>query len=137
MGPLRRGLILALLPAPAMADVCEQLRPMWSPDKGTVNIWTEAAYVFANPMLFVMLLIVLMGSFYRHIAWQMAGIISASFVLLLVSTRLWAKDPNGIWALGQAEGCIAPPIVPTVFAAGVMLFALIRAVRRIRNRRKT
>ena len=135
MGPLRRGLILSLIPTASFAEVCQYVRPMWDVDKGAVTIWTEPLYTFANPILMLLVLAVLPGSFFRPIAFQVLGVISATFLLMFTSTRLWAADTDGIWALARAEGCIAPPYLSAGFAAIVAAFAIIRAIRRIRKPR--
>jgi len=49
MGPVRRGLILAALPGPALAgEACSRLRPGW--DGTPVSVWAEAAALFGSPM---------------------------------------------------------------------------------------
>jgi hypothetical protein len=135
MGPIRRGLILAAIPGPAFAGVCDQVRPLWSPNGIDVNIWSEPLYTLTNPLLFMMIIIALAGSAFRHVALQMAGIVASSFLLMFVSQRLWASDDLGIWARATAEGCIAPPYVTTAFAAALTVYTIIRALRRIRNQR--
>jgi len=135
MGPLRRGLILAALPAPAFAEVCQQVRPLWSPGID-VTIWSEPLYTLTNPLLFIMIVIALAGSAFRHIGVQMAGIIASSFLLIFVSQRLWATDHLGIWARATREGCLAPPYVATAFAAALAVYTIIRAARRILSQRK-
>lgn len=135
MGPLRRGLILAAIPAPAFAGVCEQVRPIWSTKGIDVTIWTEPLYSLTNPLLFMMILIALAGSAFRHIGVQMAGIIAASFLTIFVSQRLWASDHLGIWERATIEGCIAPPYVTTAFAAVLTVYTIIRAARRILSQR--
>ena len=136
MGPVRRGLILAAFPAPAFAEVCGQVRPIWSPNGIDVTIWTEPLYSLTNPLLFMMIIIALAGSAFRHVGVQIAGIIASSLLLMFVSQRLWASDDLGIWARAMREGCLAPPYVTTAFAAALTVYTIIRAVRRILSQRK-
>lgn len=134
MGPLRVGLTLAALPVPAMAEVCGNLRPAW--DGTPVSIWMEPALTFSNPLLFLLLILVMPGSYFRHTAWQMGGIFAASFLLLFVSTPIWMADGKGIYGQAISEGCVAPPYLSTAFAAAITLFAVIRAIRRLRKKER-
>ena len=129
MGPLRTGLIFAALPVPALAEVCDKINPMWN--ETPVSFWLEPVEVFSNPLLFLLVLIVLPGAIYRHPAWQTAGVFASSFLTLFVSTPLWSSDE--VRAQAMVEGCMAPPYLSTAFAAAITLYAIVRAVRRLRK----
>ena len=114
MGPLRRGLILTLLPGPALADACATVRPGW--DGTQVSTWTEAVALFTSPAAVILLVISALALRLRS-QWVSLG----AFVGwgILVSTYTFLDPTGGTRPAAMAEGCVG---TPTAFI--VVVFAL-------------
>ena len=103
MGPLRGGLILALLPAGAIAQTCAQTRPTW--DGTPVSALDEALFLAATPAALVLLLASLLALRFRH---QWGALIVVVLWTLFISL-IAMGDPTGLRAEEIAEGCIGSP----------------------------
>lgn len=101
MGPLRRGLALALLlgPAPAWAEVCDKSRPNW--DGTPASAVDEALFLFSTPASLVLLICTLVVIRFRH---QWGALAVVVLWTLLVSVIAMA-DPTGLRVSEIAEGC--------------------------------
>ena len=105
MGPVRGRLIagLALLvPAPALAEVCDKLRPGWVAADGPVGWFGEMLFTFTSPP--GLALLVLFGlAMWRGWRWLLALVSLAAFALAFL---LYIGSGAELAALAQAEGCI-------------------------------
>jgi hypothetical protein len=112
MGPLRGGLIAALLPAPALAgEACAALRPGWEGDP--VGPWREAVLLFGAPASLVLLAASMVVLRLRS-AWGAVAACAAWSVLLSFYTHF---DPaEQLRRAAAAEGCVG---APTVFILAV------------------
>ena len=113
MGPLRRGLILALLPAQALAEVCAEARPGW--DGVQVSAAMEAFTLFTSPAGLALLALSVIALRFRS---QWIGLVA---VLLWTGfiTLVTMADPTGVRAPAMAEGCIGAPTLFIVLAAAI------------------
>lgn len=108
MGPLRRGLILALLPAPALAEVCDTERPSW--DGSPVSAIDEAIALFSSPPVFLLLLATVIA-----IRFRLKKMAPGVAVLWTIAVSMVAMPTtNSIRLAGITEGCIGSP---TLFIA--------------------
>jgi len=119
MGPLRGGVIAALLPAPAMAGVCEAFRPGWS--GSPVGPWAEAAALFGSPASLVLLLATAIVMRLRS-QWGAAAVCVAWS--LLVSAFTFFDPTGGQRAAAMAEGCVGSPVV-FIAAVGLICVAMV------------
>lgn len=105
MGPLRNGLILAVLPGPAWAEVCDKIRPMWTP--GTpATAWDEMLHLLASPISLALLAATALAVRFRS-QWGALGVVVAWTVW--TSLIAFADDDDAVQQLATAEGCIGPP----------------------------
>lgn len=125
MGPLRRRLIAALalicLPLPALAEVCDKVRPGW--DGAPVSVWQEALWLFGSPAALVLLLCSVLAFRFKSSWGALAVFVGWSF--LVGAFTFW--DPTGGQrALAKAEGCIGSPAifvaVVLVISVGLLLY---------------
>lgn len=105
MGSLRRGLILALLPSAAWAEVCDKERPAW--DGAPVTPVTEAVALFSSLPALVLICATLLALRFRH---QWGGLIVVLLWSFLISAHV-SLDPSGIKAAARDEGCLGDPIL--------------------------
>lgn len=114
MGSFRGGLTLALLPTPALAEVCDKERPLWTPGAPATAL-DEMIALFSSPAALV-LLALSVAVVLRRSQW---GALTLVVLWTLLSSALafdLAPDPTGIREMAVAEGCIGPP---TLFLAAV------------------
>ena len=122
MGPLRGRLIalLTLLPAPAMARVCENTRPDWVATDGPVGAVGEAVYVLTSPVG-----LILMGLALLALIWprRWLAVIVALPVLALAGLLVLSRQAE-VAVQAMAEGCIGgiwPVVVLLVVIAAAVL----------------
>ena len=103
MGPLRRGVTLALLPTGALADACVRTRPDW--DGTPVSLLDEALFLVATPAALVLIIASLVAVRFRH---QWGALVVVVLWTLFVSL-IAMGDPTGLRAEEVAEGCVGSP----------------------------
>lgn len=103
MGPLRRGVTLALLPTGALADACARTRPDW--DGTPVSLLDEALFLVATPAALVLIIASLVAVRFRH---QWGALVVVVLWTLFVSL-IAMGDPTGLRAEEVAEGCVGSP----------------------------
>lgn len=124
MGPLRRQLtlmiMLVLATSPAMAEVCETMRPDWSADDGPATavseviqflIWGGGAFAIVG---------LLVGLYLRK-AIILHGVMVVT--LIMAVPYLWPIDPTAR-NLATAEGCVGPATFVTVLLGVIWVAAL-------------
>lgn len=119
MGSLRRGLILAVLPTPALADACDTIRPGW--DGGEVTAFAEAITLFSSPIALFLLLSTALVFRFRNAWGALAVCLAWSFLI----TAVTFFDPTGgVRTLAVAEGCVGSPWL-FIAAVGALSAAMI------------
>lgn len=104
--------MLSLLPGAASAEVCDKVRPLWTP--GTeATVWTEMIALMGTPPSLVLLILTAVAVRFRH-EW-------GALVLVLlwtgwISMVVFYGSDGDIQAAAVAEGCIGSP---TLFIAAV------------------
>ncbi|QUJ75834.1 hypothetical protein KDD17_12920 [Sulfitobacter albidus] len=110
MGSLRRGVILALLPGPALAQSCADMRPGWTAG-AEATAWTELIALSGTPASLVLLLASALVLRLRH-QWG-----------ALIVTVLWSFWASFIAMAGPtqaaAEGCIGSPTLFIALVAAI------------------
>lgn len=123
MGPLRRGLIPAfpalLLPAPAWAQVCGELRPGW--DGTPVSAWAEALSLATSPASLILLAASAVAVRFRSQWGALAVCVGWS---LLVSAYTFFDPTGGARSAGMEEGCVGSPVF-FIVAVGALCAALV------------
>ncbi len=127
MGSLRGRLIAALmLPSPAMAQVCGNLRPGWAPTTGPVSPLAEAALVFASfPGLVILALFAL--CLWRG-WWPLCALTALACVIF--AGLLVLGSGSALRAQAVAEGCIGAPWLAVAALALIAAACLYRLWRR-------
>ena len=100
MGPLRRGLILAALPTPALAEVCDKIRPDWT--GGAVSGWDETIQLFATAPSLLLIAATAFALRFRH---QWGGLAVVVLWTLYASVMIIPNTVN-LRAEGLSEGCV-------------------------------
>lgn len=111
MGPFRRGLILVLLPGPAWAGACAELRPGW--DGTPVSAWAEAVALLGSPLSLILLVATALALRFRSQWGALAVCVAWSF---LVSGFTVFDPTGGAREAAMTEGCVGSP---AIFILGV------------------
>lgn len=125
-GRLTLGLMLVLLAHPALAEVCDKIRPDWDASLGAVTWWQEGLRVLASFPGLVVLASLAFGLLRPHLWISTACVVPAlAFAGLLL---MYNRAETAV--LARAEGCMA-----TVWPVALLLLALsgltvVRAWRR-------
>ena len=119
MGPFRGRLILAValvvLAHPALAEVCDKIRPGWDASLGAVTWWSEAVRVLSSFPGLVVLASLAFGLLRPHLWISTACAVPAlAFAGLLL---LYHRAETAV--LARAEGCMA-----SVWPVAILLMAL-------------
>lgn len=95
---------LALLPAPAWAEVCEKLRPGW--EGGPVSMVDEAISIFTSPLSLILLVATAFAFRFRS---QWATMAVCAGWSLLVTAFTFFDPTGGLRRQAEVEGCIGSP----------------------------
>lgn len=120
MGPFRGGLIaLFAMAMPAAAEVCNMVRPNWSPESGPATAITEAMKLLMAPWPILTIAVIVLAHFVRKpILGHIALALAISLVAVLAVLPLLA--PNEVAIAAQAEGCVGPNYLRYVVAVLIL-----------------
>lgn len=128
MGSLRRGLILGLfMPTPALAEVCDEVRPGW--DGAPATAWSEALFLAGTVPVLVLILASAVVFRFRS---QWGGLVVVVLWTILI-TLLSMIDPGGLRAVARAEGCVGS-LALFIAAAAAICVAIILYTAPIKKR---
>ncbi len=121
MGPLRRGLILSLLPTSALAEVCDKVRPNWEP--GTpVTAFGEMVALMGTPPSLILLLATAFVLRFRH-KWGGLIVVVLWTAWISVVSLLGGRDEMRVAA--SAEGCIGSPTLFIAVVAAICIATIL------------
>ncbi len=124
MGPFRRQLMILLMTAsPAMAGVCETVRPGWVPSDGAASALTEVMHFLLWGGGAVPIVGLALGLYFRK-----SIILNAVLLVTLIMSvpYIWPLDAT-TRTLAMAEGCIGQPTL-VIAALGVIWVAALAGV---------
>ncbi len=105
MGPLRRGLIVAALPGPAWAEVCDKERPDW--DGLPTTPVDEAVLLFSTLPALALIAATLLAWRFRSTWGGLICVLAwSSLITLFISL-----DADGVRDAVLEEGCRGDPIL--------------------------
>lgn len=131
MGPLRRRLILGLAAAalsatPALAAVCDTLRPGWTADMGAIAWWQEIWRVLASFPGLVVLASLAYGLWRPHLWISTACAVPALGFAGLLALSERAETAT----LARAEGCLGSVLPAAFLLLALGAFTILRAWQR-------
>jgi hypothetical protein len=108
------------LPLPALAEVCDKLRPAWNPSSGPLGALGEMAYV-AGSLPGMVLLTLFALAMWRGWRWLLAIV---SFAALALAALIYIGAGAPTRAEAMAEGCVgsAYPVAAVLAALAVLAF---------------
>ncbi|MEP2891528.1 hypothetical protein [Tateyamaria sp.] len=118
--------MLACLPGAASAEVCDKVRPYW--DGSHINMFEEVIGQLTNPFAALIVVLSILFVLQRKLIFLLFGTLLICVYALFFTDPLFLDDVN--WAAKQ-EGCIGNQEVWWATLAGIGLFGLIRASRKM------
>ena len=118
MGPVRVQLMnklvlgLFLLPTSALAEVCDKVRPHWTPGTGQ-TAWGEMIALMGTPPSLALLLLSAIALRFRH---EWGALIVVVLWTMWASLVVFSGADGDIQRMALQEGCIASP---SLFIAAV------------------
>ncbi|MBD3664725.1 hypothetical protein [Sulfitobacter aestuariivivens] len=129
MGPVRGGLILSLAPLPALAEVCDKVRPLWQAGS-PATAWDELVGLMATPPSLALLLASALVIRFRHQWTALIVVVLWSFWVSAVAH--YGRDGE-IERAALAEGCIGSPalfiLAVTAICGAMILYTTRRPAR--------
>ena len=126
MGPLRRGLILSLLPLPAWAgEACDAIRTGW--DGTPISAWTETFFLITSPISLVLLAATVVALKFRS---KWGALIVCVLWSFFVSGLTLFDMTGGLRTAAMAEGCIGSPTVFIVIVAATCVALILHTAPR-------
>ena len=128
MGSFRRGLIVALVPLPALAEACDKDRPFW--DGTHVSMSDEVIVQLSDPFtaIVVCLSILLIVQSRRFLI--LLGVLIICVYALIFVDPMYLDDVK--WA-AKREGCIGNGELWWAVLAAIFAIGLYRAARTFRK----
>lgn len=124
MGSVRRGLIFAILPGAAWAEVCDTVRPGW--DGTSATQVTEALGLFTSPLILFLVAALGVAVVFRHaMGTALVALLWSFFITYLV-----LPDTSGVRSAAANEGCIASPALFIGLSAAICGAAVFYTFRR-------
>lgn len=132
MGPLRRGLILSFImmftAVPAVAEVCDKMRPDWNPADGPAGAFGEAITLLTSPWALLTIAFIVAAYFLRQAILAHAAIaLATSLMVVLAVIPLLIASP--ILEAARTEGCVGPGYL-RFFVGALILAAAIFVMKR-------
>ncbi|MEM6971323.1 MAG: hypothetical protein AAF577_00850 [Pseudomonadota bacterium] len=107
---------LLLAASPALAEVCDKMRPAWSPVDGPVGHFGEVLFYAASPMglatLAMLLALAALGSLRRaRVAWLVTTALLWLPVPYIALGASVLEDTAGVQKTARREGCFGNPLL--------------------------
>lgn len=112
--------LFALLPLPALAEVCDKVRPSW--DGTPVSALTEAVFILGSPASLVLLLATALVVRFRSSWGAVAVCVGWS---MLVSAFTFFDPTGGLRTAAAAEGCIGSPSLFIAVACSLSVICIL------------
>ena len=123
MGPLRRGLILCVLPLPAWAEVCDKQRPNW--DGTPVSTLNEAILLFSSAPALILLIVTAFVIRFKH---QWGALVMV--VLWAIFASFASFYDADIKQSAIIEGCMGPSTLFVAVVAAICIGLILYVVPR-------
>ena len=134
MGPVRARLIAALallvpvlIPAPALAEVCDKLRPGWEPGSAPVGWLGETLFIFTSPPGLLLLALFALAM-WRGWRWLLVIVTLAAVALAFL---LYTGNGAEMAVAARIEGCIGSQSPAAALSLLLGVLAFLRFWRRL------
>ena len=106
--------MLALLPGPALAEVCDKVRPFWEPGS-PATAWDEFLGLMATPPSLILLLLSAVAVRFGQQLAVLLAVVGWSFWVSYVAL----STPDQVRLDAIAEGCIGSPTLFILAVAAI------------------
>lgn len=129
------ALLCLIAATPAVAEVCDKVRPAWTPQDGPVGQFEDLVWFLSEPVgLLAMGLTA--GALLLGSAWVSAITIVILMPMAALYLFTWLK-PDDIISFAIDEGCMTAPVFPTIaliaMAASIVALTWVRPLRNAKS----
>ena len=124
------------LASPAIAEVCDKVRPRWRPHDGVVNQFGELYFFFTSPFGLVLIAVLALAIYFKNqwLSWSAAALFGMTAVLNVAGV-LWPSD--GVALAAIAEGCRDWPVLNIIVLVLTIVFLIQSTKPRVTERLNT
>ncbi|MDX8355656.1 hypothetical protein SLH47_25130 [Cognatiyoonia sp. IB215182] len=119
---------------PAVAEVCDKVRPAWNPANGPINQFEDLALFFIEPLGLIVLVLTIAAILLRKI-WLTAIVVALLFAVTALNISTWI-EADDVTNFAISEGCIAAPVLTTITLIAICAIILTNTWRSSRRRKQ-
>ena len=134
LGVLKRCWAIAVgmtASTPAVAEVCDKVRPAWNPANGPINQFEDLILFFIEPLGLIVLGLTIAAILLRKI-WLTAIVITLLFAVAALNISTWI-EADDVTNFAILEGCITAPVLTTTVLIAICAIILTTTWRRSRH----
>ena len=137
LGLLKRSWTIAvamIASTPAVADVCDKVRPAWNPADGPINQFEDLALLFIEPLGLIVFALTIGAVFFRKI-WLTAIVVTLLIAIVALNISTWI-EADDVTNFAISEGCIAAPVLTTITLVAICAIISVTTWQSSRRRKR-
>lgn len=119
---------------PAVAEVCDKVRPAWNPANGPVTQSEDLALFLTEPIGLIVLGLAVTAVFLPKI-WFTVFIVTLLVAIIALNISTWVKADD-VTNFALSEGCIAAPVLTTITLVAICAIISVTTWHTSRRRRQ-
>ena len=120
MKHIQSALIAITASTPAIAEVCDKVRPAWNPEDGPVSQIDDLVLFFSEPVGLGTWVLVGVCIFLRR-TWFTLLVITVMITIVALLTKTWFEE-DYISAFAVSEGCLTAPVLTGITLVAISIF---------------
>ncbi len=137
LGLLKRSwanAITMIASTPAVAEVCDKVRPAWNPADGPVTQFEDLALFFFEPLGLIVLVCAIAAVLLRKI-WLTVFVVTLLVAIIALNISTWL-EADDVTNFAISEGCIAAPVLTTITLGAICALISVATWHSLRRRRQ-
>lgn len=137
LGLLKRSWAIAITmiaSTPAVAEVCDKVRPAWKPADGPVTQFGDLALFFFEPLGLIVLVFAIAAVLLRKI-WFTVFVVTLLVAIIALNISTWV-EADDVTNFAISEGCIAAPVLTTITLVAICAIISVATWHSSRRRRQ-
>lgn len=137
LGLLKRSWAIAITmiaSTPAVAEVCDKVRPAWNPANGPVTQFEDLALFLTEPIGLIVLGLAVAAVFLRKI-WLTVFVVTLLVAIIALNISTWV-EADDVTNFAISEGCIAAPVLTTITLVAICVIISVSTWHNSRRRRQ-
>ncbi|WP_223636473.1 hypothetical protein [Rhodobacter sp. TJ_12] len=128
-------LVCLITSTPAAAEVCDKVRPAWTPQDGPVGQLDDLALFLFEPIGLIAIGLTV-GALLLRSAWFSTVAIVILMLMLALNVSTW-READGVTRFAISEGCMVAPYLTTIvmiaMAASIVTLTWIKPLDRSKS----